>query len=39
VAVAEAAAAEDLATVELPDVVQQMEDAMWQPRYRRIQAS
>jgi malate dehydrogenase (oxaloacetate-decarboxylating) len=39
VAVAEAAAAEGLASVELPDVVQQVEDAMWQPQYRRIQAS
>ncbi len=39
VAVAEAAAAEGLATIELTDIVQQVEDAMWQPRYRRIQAS
>ena len=39
VAVAEAAVAEGLASVELPDVVQQVEDAMWQPEYRRIQAS
>jgi malate dehydrogenase (oxaloacetate-decarboxylating) len=39
VAVAEAAAAEGLATVELEDIVQQVEDAMWQPEYRRIQAS
>jgi len=39
VAVAEAAVAEGLATAELPDIVQQVEDAMWQPEYRRIQAS
>ena len=37
-AVAEAAVAEGLATVKLSDIVQQVEDAMWQPRYRRIQA-
>jgi malate dehydrogenase (oxaloacetate-decarboxylating) len=39
VAVAEAAVAEGLAGVKLEDVVQQVEDAMWQPDYRRIQAS
>jgi malate dehydrogenase (oxaloacetate-decarboxylating) len=39
VAVVEAAVAEGLATVELEDIVQQVEDAMWQPEYRRIQAS
>jgi malate dehydrogenase (oxaloacetate-decarboxylating) len=39
VAVAEAAAAEGLAGVELDDIVQQVQDAMWQPEYRRIQAS
>jgi len=39
VAVAEAAVAEGLAEVELDDIVQQVEDAMWQPEYRRIQAS
>ena len=39
VAVAEAAAAEGLAAVELADIVQQVEDAMWQPEYRRILAS
>lgn len=39
VAVAEAAVAEGLAGVELTDIVQQVEDAMWQPEYRRIQAS
>jgi malate dehydrogenase (oxaloacetate-decarboxylating) len=39
VAVAEAAVAEGLAAVELEDIVQQVEDAMWQPEYRRIQAS
>jgi malate dehydrogenase (oxaloacetate-decarboxylating) len=38
VAVAEAAVAEGLAGVELADIVQQVEDAMWQPEYRRIQA-
>jgi malate dehydrogenase (oxaloacetate-decarboxylating) len=39
VAVAEAAMAEGLATVKLVDIVQQVEDAIWQPEYRRIQAS
>jgi len=39
VAVAEAAAAEGLARFELDDIVQQVQDAMWQPEYRRIQAS
>ena len=39
VAVVEAAVAEGLAAVELPDIVQQVEDAMWRPEYRRIQAS
>ena len=39
VAVAEAAQAEGLATVKLKDIVQQVQDAMWQPEYRRIQAS
>jgi malate dehydrogenase (oxaloacetate-decarboxylating) len=39
VAVAEAAVAEGLAGVKLDDIVQQVEDAMWQPEYRRIQAS
>jgi malate dehydrogenase (oxaloacetate-decarboxylating) len=39
VAVAEAAAAEDLAGIRLDDIVQQVQDAMWQPEYRRIQAS
>jgi malate dehydrogenase (oxaloacetate-decarboxylating) len=39
VAVAEAAAAEGLARVPLDDIVQQVQDAMWQPEYRRIQAS
>lgn len=38
VAVAEAAAAEGLAEVELGDIVQQVQDAMWQPEYSRIQA-
>jgi malate dehydrogenase (oxaloacetate-decarboxylating) len=39
VAVAEAAVAEGLAGVKLGDIVQQVQDAMWQPEYRRIQAS
>ncbi|HTP86167.1 MAG TPA: NAD-dependent malic enzyme [Bryobacteraceae bacterium] len=39
VAVAEAADAEGLAGVELGDIVQQVQDAMWQPEYRRIVAS
>jgi malate dehydrogenase (oxaloacetate-decarboxylating) len=38
VAVAEAAVAEGLAGVKLGNIVQQVEDAMWQPQYRRIQA-
>jgi malate dehydrogenase (oxaloacetate-decarboxylating) len=39
VAVAETADAEGLAGVKLDDIVQQVQDAMWQPEYRRIQAS
>jgi malate dehydrogenase (oxaloacetate-decarboxylating) len=39
VAVAEAADAEGLARVKLGDIVQRVQDAMWQPRYRRIQAA
>ena len=39
VAVAEAAVHEGLAGVRLADIVQQVEDAMWQPEYRRIKAS
>lgn len=39
VAVAEAAMQEGLAGVRLVDIVQQVEDAMWQPEYRRIEAS
>ena len=39
VAVAEAAVAEGLAALKLEDIVQQVQDAMWQPEYRRIQAS
>ena len=39
VAVAEAAVAEGLAEVELEDIVQQVQDAMWQPEYRQILAS
>jgi malate dehydrogenase (oxaloacetate-decarboxylating) len=38
VAVAEAADAEGLAGIKLDDVVQQVQDAMWQPEYRRIMA-
>ena len=38
VAVAEAADAEGLAGVKFDDIVQQVQDAMWQPEYRRIQA-
>ncbi|MGD0871610.1 MAG: NAD-dependent malic enzyme [Bryobacteraceae bacterium] len=38
VAVAEAAHAEGLAGVRFDDIVQQVQDAMWQPEYRRIQA-
>jgi malate dehydrogenase (oxaloacetate-decarboxylating) len=39
VAVAETAEAEGLARVKFEDIVQQVQDAMWQPEYRRIQAS
>ena len=39
VAVAEAATDEGLARVEADDIVQQVNDAMWQPEYRRIVAS
>jgi malate dehydrogenase (oxaloacetate-decarboxylating) len=39
VAVAEAAESEGLAGVELSDIVQQVQDAMWQPEYRQIRAS
>lgn len=39
VAVAEAAEAEGLARVKFMDIVQQVQDAMWQPEYRRIEAS
>jgi malate dehydrogenase (oxaloacetate-decarboxylating) len=38
-AVAEAAVLEGLARVKLVDIVQQVQDAMWQPEYRRIQAA
>ena len=38
-AVVEAAEAEGLATVKLHDIAQQVQDAMWQPQYRRIHAS
>jgi malate dehydrogenase (oxaloacetate-decarboxylating) len=39
VAVAEAAEAEGLARFKFQDIVQQVQDAMWQPEYRRILAS
>jgi malate dehydrogenase (oxaloacetate-decarboxylating) len=39
VAVAETANAEGLARVELGEIVQQVQEAMWQPEYRRIEAS
>jgi malate dehydrogenase (oxaloacetate-decarboxylating) len=39
VAVAEAAEAEGFARVEFHDIVQQVQDAMWQPEYRRVHAS
>jgi malate dehydrogenase (oxaloacetate-decarboxylating) len=38
-AVAEAAFDEGLARVECDDIVQKVQDAMWQPEYRLIQAS
>ncbi len=38
VAVAEAAVAEGLAGIKLHDIVQQVQDAMWQPEYRPIEA-
>src|SRR5208337_1380821 len=37
-AVAETADAEGLAGVQFGDIVQQVQDAMWQPEYRRIEA-
>jgi malate dehydrogenase (oxaloacetate-decarboxylating) len=39
VAVAEAAVEEGLAGVRFTDIVQQVQDAMWQPEYRSIKAS
>ena len=39
VAVAEAAVTEGLARVKFDDIVQQVQDAMWQPEYRRLLAS
>ncbi|HXN50010.1 MAG TPA: NAD-dependent malic enzyme [Bryobacteraceae bacterium] len=39
VAVAETADAEGLAENKFRDIVQEVQDAMWQPEYRRIQAS
>ena len=38
-AVAEVSVAEGLARTEFADIVQQVQDAMWQPEYRRILAS
>lgn len=38
VAVVDAAVAEGLAGIELDDIEQQVEDTMWHPEYRRIQA-
>jgi malate dehydrogenase (oxaloacetate-decarboxylating) len=38
-AVAESAVLEGLAGVKFDDIVQQVQDAMWQPEYRQIQAS
>ena len=38
-AVVEAAEAEGLATVKVGDIVQQVQDAMWQPEYRHVEAS
>lgn len=38
VAVAEAAVTEGLAKAKLDDIVQQVQDAMWQPEYRPVQA-
>lgn len=38
-AVVEAANADGLTTVRFDDIVQQVQDAMWQPDYRRIHAS
>jgi malate dehydrogenase (oxaloacetate-decarboxylating) len=38
VAVAEAAVAEGLAGIKLYDIVQQVQDAMWQPEYRSLLA-
>jgi malate dehydrogenase (oxaloacetate-decarboxylating) len=37
--VAEAAHAEGLARVKFDDIVQQVQDSMWHPEYRRIQAA
>ena len=39
IAVVEAAVAEGLAAIKVVDIVQQVQDAMWQPEYRRIEAS
>jgi malate dehydrogenase (oxaloacetate-decarboxylating) len=38
-AVAEAAILEGLARAKLTDIVQEVQDAMWQPEYRRIEAA
>jgi malate dehydrogenase (oxaloacetate-decarboxylating) len=39
IAVAEAAVEEGLTGVRLADIVQQVQDAMWQPEYHQIEAS
>jgi malate dehydrogenase (oxaloacetate-decarboxylating) len=39
VAVAESAFAEGVARVKMGDILEQVEDAMWQPEYRQIEAS
>jgi malate dehydrogenase (oxaloacetate-decarboxylating) len=39
VAVAEAAVSEGLARVRVDNLVQQVQDAMWQPEYRPLEAS
>jgi malate dehydrogenase (oxaloacetate-decarboxylating) len=38
-AVAEAAVAEGLSRAPIDDIVQQVQDAMWQPEYRHVKAS
>jgi malate dehydrogenase (oxaloacetate-decarboxylating) len=38
-AVVEAAEAEGLAAAKVSDIVQQVQDAMWQPEYRHVEPS